>query len=199
MGNQLKMKSVIAFVALIFASAAHGACPTLIHFETDKGVYQPGGVVEISVILQCNGPGSCGPCTLNFHIGSGCGVQMGWVDVASFPAGISTSLNFFMIIPQDAPAGTYHICLRPQCSACAWSCHGCDQCQCADQWITINSPVIGDITGDGAINVPDLLAVIEAWGSCPAPPQQCPADIAPAGGDGAVNVTDLLAVINNWT
>jgi hypothetical protein len=48
-----------------------------------------------------------------------------------------------------------------------------------------------DITGDGVVNVDDLLAVINAWGACPG----CPADIT---GDGVVNVDDLLAVINAW-
>jgi len=56
----------------------------------------------------------------------------------------------------------------------------------------------GDITGDGVTNVDDLLAVINGWGPCPAPPRSCPADIAPAGGNGQVNVDDLLKVINNW-
>lgn len=55
-----------------------------------------------------------------------------------------------------------------------------------------------DINGDAQVNVVDLLAVINAWGSCPAPPTPCPADIAPPGGDDLVNVGDLLAVINNW-
>jgi len=37
----------------------------------------------------------------------------------------------------------------------------------------------GDITGNGVVNVDDLLAVINSWGLC-APP--CPPDIAPPGG-----------------
>jgi hypothetical protein len=59
----------------------------------------------------------------------------------------------------------------------------------------------GDITGDGQVNVDDLIAVILAWGPCPAPPAVggCPADIAPApDGDGQVNVDDLIMVILNW-
>ena len=52
-------------------------------------------------------------------------------------------------------------------------------------------PCPADITGDGQINVSDLLAVISAWGVCPG----CPADI---NADGQVNVTDLLMVINGW-
>jgi hypothetical protein len=53
-----------------------------------------------------------------------------------------------------------------------------------------------DINGDGLVNVVDLLAVISAWGLCPAPPAPCGAD---ANGDGAVNVADLLTVIKNWS
>ena len=49
-----------------------------------------------------------------------------------------------------------------------------------------------DVNGDTQVNVADLLAVIAAWGACPAP---CAAD---TNGDGQVNVTDLLAVINGW-
>jgi hypothetical protein len=56
-----------------------------------------------------------------------------------------------------------------------------------------------DITGDGVVNAADLLAVINNWGSCPAPPSSCAADISPApDGDGVVNSADLLMVINNW-
>lgn len=52
-------------------------------------------------------------------------------------------------------------------------------------------------SGDGVVNVDDLLAVINAWGPC-ADPKNCPPDIAPPGGNGTVNVDDLLAVINAW-
>ncbi len=56
----------------------------------------------------------------------------------------------------------------------------------------------GDVDGNDAVNVLDLLAVINAWGRCPVPPTACPADVSPPGGDGQVNVGDLLMVINNW-
>jgi hypothetical protein len=57
----------------------------------------------------------------------------------------------------------------------------------------------GDITGDGAVDVDDLVAAILGWGPCPTR-GNCPADIAPApGGDGAVNADDLVMVILNWT
>lgn len=58
---------------------------------------------------------------------------------------------------------------------------------------------LGDINADGAVNVIDLLSIINAWGVCSDPPAPCPADIAPPpNGDGFVNVGDLLIVINNW-
>ena len=55
----------------------------------------------------------------------------------------------------------------------------------------------GDVNGNGAVNVDDLLWVINSWGDCPAR-IICKADIAPVGGDGVVNVDDLLVVVNNW-
>jgi hypothetical protein len=60
------------------------------------------------------------------------------------------------------------------------------------------SAIPGDVDVDGFVNVEDLLAVINAWGACPALPRECPADVAPPGGDGVVDVDDLLTVINNW-
>ena len=47
-----------------------------------------------------------------------------------------------------------------------------------------------DVSGDGEVNVTDLLAIIDQWGST-----DSDADI---NGDGIVNVTDLLIVVGNW-
>jgi hypothetical protein len=52
-----------------------------------------------------------------------------------------------------------------------------------------------DITGDSAVGVPDLLAVINSWGACS---PGCDADLVPPGGDNTVGVPDLLYIINNW-
>ncbi len=54
-------------------------------------------------------------------------------------------------------------------------CQGCD----------------GDLNGDNAIGIGDLLAIIDAWGPC----TNCAADI---NNDGEVTVTDLLYVVGNW-
>jgi hypothetical protein len=57
------------------------------------------------------------------------------------------------------------------------------------------SAALGDIDDDGDVDIDDLLAVILAWGPCPAPPSPCAADLT---GDGQVNIDDLIAVILNW-
>jgi hypothetical protein len=53
----------------------------------------------------------------------------------------------------------------------------------------------GDATGDGTVDVDDLIAVILGWGPCPAPPAPCPADVNDSG---EVDVDDLIMVILNW-
>jgi hypothetical protein len=58
-----------------------------------------------------------------------------------------------------------------------------DECQC-----------LGDATGDGLINVSDILAVIAAWGACP-PEGDCDADV---DGSGTVGVSDILIVLDAW-
>lgn len=48
-----------------------------------------------------------------------------------------------------------------------------------------------DITGDGAVNGTDLLALLNAWGSAEA--------AADLNSDGVVNGADLLILLNSWT
>jgi hypothetical protein len=64
----------------------------------------------------------------------------------------------------------------------------------------LSGACFGDITGlsdepDCAVDVNDLLAVINQWGACD-PQQPCSADVAASCG--TVDVNDLLAIINNW-
>ena len=51
----------------------------------------------------------------------------------------------------------------------------------------------GDVNGDGTVDVLDVLAVLAAWGPCPA---SCPAD---QDDDNFVNVLDLLFVLAHWS
>lgn len=67
--------------------------------------------------------------------------------------------------------------------------------QAARLTITAAGP-IGDLNGDGVVDVSDLLAVLNAWGHCPdGSPAQCPADV---NGDGVIDVSDMLGVLSNW-
>ena len=53
-----------------------------------------------------------------------------------------------------------------------------------------------DLTGDGVVGVPDLLALLAAWGPCADPcPPACPEDL---DGDCAIAVPDLLILLANW-
>jgi hypothetical protein len=54
----------------------------------------------------------------------------------------------------------------------------------------------GDVNDNGVVDVDDLIAVINNWGRCSAPPADCSSDL---NGDGEVNVDDMLIVINNWS
>ncbi len=60
---------------------------------------------------------------------------------------------------------------------------------------TFEISIIGDLDGDGAVGIQDFLALLGAWGPCPAPPADCPADL---DGDGAVGISDLLTLLGNW-
>jgi hypothetical protein len=61
--------------------------------------------------------------------------------------------------------------------------------------LLITPPDPTDVNCDGAVNVDDLLIVINGWGSCPKGQPTCPGDV---DANGVVNVDDLLAVINGW-
>jgi len=55
--------------------------------------------------------------------------------------------------------------------------------------------IAGDVNGDGIVDTEDLLLLLGAWGPCPQPPDDCPADF---DGNGVVNTADLLILLANW-
>jgi len=49
----------------------------------------------------------------------------------------------------------------------------------------------GDLNASGAVNIADLIMLLNNWGACPG----CPADV---DDDGTVGVSDLLILLGNW-
>jgi hypothetical protein len=90
--------------------------------------------------------------------------------------------------------------LRLECSAGAVT-GSCDEAEMAIfmfvDGVRFCSLPIGcpDFTDDDQVDVDDLIAVILAWGACPAEPEPCPAD---TDVDGMIDVDDLVAVITHW-
>ena len=60
---------------------------------------------------------------------------------------------------------------------------------------TFDVTIVGDLDGDGAVGIVDFLALLAAWGPCPAPPADCPADL---DGDGTVGILDFMMLLGNW-
>jgi hypothetical protein len=59
-------------------------------------------------------------------------------------------------------------------------------------------PCDGDVNLDGAVNVVDLVSVIQDWGPCLVDLCAFDACLSDVNGDGAVNVVDLVQVIQDW-
>ena len=57
-----------------------------------------------------------------------------------------------------------------------------DECQCIEDFIL----------NDGIVNFSEILAILNAWGSCSEP---CPQDV---NVDGIVGFQDLLQILNAW-
>jgi ligand-binding sensor domain-containing protein len=54
---------------------------------------------------------------------------------------------------------------------------------------------MGDINGDGNVDVADLVSLVLAWGPC-SDPFDCPTDL---NGDGTTDVADLVILVLNWS
>jgi hypothetical protein len=61
--------------------------------------------------------------------------------------------------------------------------------------VTLFEGAVGDVNGDGVVDVQDLVHIITNWGPCP-PGPACAADL---NGDGVVDVQDLVIVIVGWS
>ena len=60
--------------------------------------------------------------------------------------------------------------------------------------ISLPIPCAADIDGTGAVDIGDLIRVLQAWGACERE-GDCPEDI---DGNGRVDLDDLIAVLEAW-
>jgi hypothetical protein len=71
-----------------------------------------------------------------------------------------------------------------------------NEIQDPDFGLPVGQGLVGDLTGDGFVNVDDILLVLQGWGACtPVSLTQCIGDV---NLDGYVNQRDLLLVLMNW-
>ena len=56
----------------------------------------------------------------------------------------------------------------------------------------VGPELLGDIDGNGIVEVGDLLILLANWGPCAG----CQTDL---NGDGSVDILDLLIVLGNWS
>ena len=62
--------------------------------------------------------------------------------------------------------------------------------------VTVGVCPDGDINGDGCVNLPDVLLLAQAWGTCQGDPDYNPdADL---NGDNCVNLPDVLILASHW-
>jgi probable HAF family extracellular repeat protein len=64
-------------------------------------------------------------------------------------------------------------------------------------WMTLPVTCTADLNHDAVVDGADLGEMLANWGMCAAP-EDCPADLAPAGGDDVVDAADLGVLLANW-
>lgn len=55
--------------------------------------------------------------------------------------------------------------------------------------------VVGDLDGNNFVDVRDMVLLVSAFGTCPTPPEPCPADL---DSNGTVDQGDLLIGLSHW-
>ncbi len=87
---------------------------------------------------------------------------------------------------------------RGQIAYDQWVLHGKSTPVVMDSAVLALQPLLeGDVNNDGIVNTVDFLALLKAWGPCPAPcPPICAADV---DGNCDVGVNDFLELLKHWT
>jgi hypothetical protein len=126
----------------------------------------------------------------DFWTDNGCQGQMNF----SGPGGVIAQDTHFGTddLSGDLAPGTHQFAIIAK--ICWGTCMGCQGQGPSHFDFTLELRRFGDADGDSAVDVDDLLAVINGWGECP-PKAPCDSDL---NGSGSVDADDLLEVINNW-
>ena len=62
--------------------------------------------------------------------------------------------------------------------------------------IDLTSPLVGDLDGDGDVDLSDLATLLAAYGACEGDPSYNP--LADLDGSGCVDLADLAALLANY-
>jgi hypothetical protein len=65
-----------------------------------------------------------------------------------------------------------------------------------DNGILDSCEAVGDVNGDGVVDVDDIVVVVLNFGPCPTPPTPCFGD---TDGDQVIGIDDVVNVVLNWT
>jgi hypothetical protein len=118
-------------------------------------------------------------------------------DMSSQPILLHFDGKSWSIAAEQPPAGGAYVRALAAIEPChLWTVGGNAAGPYAVRLQDTTQPMPGDVNGDGSVNVDDLIAVILAWGPCPAPPAACQADV---NGSGSVDADDLVLVILLWS
>lgn len=197
-GNSIHSNGALGIDLLGFGATAYGPTPN------DAGDADAGGngLQNYPVIASASATASQTTVTgsfnstpnavfaLEFFASASCD-ESGFGEGATFLGGIDVTTNasgnatFNAALPVGSQEG--HVI-----TATAASAQG-DTSEFSACVTITGGTITGDVTGDGFVNVQDLLALLSAWGTCSG---VCPADI---NGDGLVGVPDLLLLIQNWS
>ncbi len=109
-------------------------------------------------------------------------------DCSGFPCGNNDNKVQLCHVPPGNPANEQTLCISPNAVPAHLENHEGDHCGPCDG-------VPGDLDGDGAVGIADLVMLLGEWGSCPAQPDACPGDVDL---DDIVGITDLLILLGNW-
>jgi 3-phytase len=178
-GGQGHLTDDVEGLAIYYAAGGTGYLLASSQGSSEFAVYRRQGDNEYLMTFEVTGAGGIDDVSGTDGIDV-CNVALG----QSFPLGVFVAQDNsnpgdnqnFKLVPWDSIAGAGD---EPLDVDTLWDPRG----------------IRGDINGDGAVGITDILLLLAQWGPCPDPPRPCPADL---DRDGAVGVNDLQILLSNW-